>query len=184
MAASERDLLERATRLDQAALAEIHDRYYEPLLRYVAFRVPDRETAEDLTGDVFLRFLDALRGPRPPSTTLRGWLYGVAFHVVQDHFRKRYRADVVALDERLAGPAATESVDDALAARHARTALARAMGKLTEEQQHVIALRFGSAQPIQAVADALGKSEGAVKQMQARAVAALARHIAHEGVDA
>ncbi len=180
--ATERDLLERAVALDQAALAEIHDRYYEPLLRYVACRVPDRETAEDLTGDVFLRFLDALRGRRPPSTTLRGWLYGVAFHVVQDHYRKAYRADVVALDERLAGPAATEPVDDALVARHERAALAQAMGRLTDEQQHVLALRFGAAQPIQAVADALGKTEGAIKQLQARAVAALARQMTHEGM--
>ena len=166
-------LLARARRLDPDALAAIHDMFYAPIFRYVAFRVNDRHTAEDLTSEVFTRLLSALRDKNAPQNTLRGWLYGVAARVVSDYHRKHYRAPQVELDEsivsREAGPA--EIVEALLT----REDLKQAIAELTEEQQNVIALRFGYDMPIQEVAHTLGKSEGAVKQLQARAIAALAR---------
>ena len=168
-------LLARARQFDTDALAQIHDSYYGPLFRYVAFRVSDHYIAEDLTSEVFTRFLKALRQRNPPSTTVRGWLYAVAANVVSDHLRKRYRVQQVELDETIpsyeSGPA--ELAEAALA----REDLRQAMFDLTEEQQHVIALRFGHELPIQEVARTIGKSEGAVKQLQARAIAALARKL-------
>jgi RNA polymerase sigma-70 factor (ECF subfamily) len=168
-------LLALARQFDTDALAQIHDTYYGPLFRYVAFRVSDRHIAEDLTSEVFTRFLSALRQRNPPSTTLRGWLYGVAAHVVGDHLRGRYRAPHVELDVRIAsrddGPA--EIAEAALD----RADLREAMASLTEEQQHVLALRFDRELPIGEVARAIGKTEGAVKQLQARAIAALARKL-------
>jgi RNA polymerase sigma-70 factor (ECF subfamily) len=174
-------LLARARQFDTDALAQIHDTYYGPLFRYIAFRVSDRDSAEDLASEVFTRFLTALRQRNPPNTTLRGWLYAVAANVVSDHMRKRYRAPHVELDEaiasREAGPA--ELAEAALT----RADLREAVGGLTEEQQHVLALRFDRELPIQEVARAIGKSEGAVKQLQARAIAALARKLAPRTVD-
>ena len=169
-------LLARARQYDTDALAQIHDTYYGPLFRYMSFRVNDRDTAVDLTSEVFTRFLAALRQRNPPSTTLRGWLYAVASNIVNDYMRKHYRAPQVELDETIAsradGPA--ELAEAALA----RADLRQAMDGLTEEQQHVLALRFDREMPIQEVARAIGKSEGAVKQLQARAIAALARKLA------
>lgn len=174
-------LLAHARTLDPDALAAIHDTYYTPIFRYVAFRVGDRQTAEDLTSEVFTRLLSALRDRSGPQNTLRGWLYGVASRVVSDHHRKRYRAPQVELDEsivsREAGPA--EMVEAMLT----RADLKQAMTRLTEEQQNVIALRFGYELPIQEVARMLGKTEGAVKQLQARAIAALARRMSPGIVD-
>jgi len=174
-------LLARARRLDSDALAEIHDTYYAPIFRYIAFRVADRATAEDLTSEVFTRLLGALRDRNAPQNTLRGWLYAVAARVVSDHHRQHYRARQVELDESLesreAGPA--ETVEALLT----REDLKRAMAELTDEQQNVIALRFGYDMPIQEVARTLGKTEGAVKQLQARAIAALARRMAPEKVN-
>jgi RNA polymerase sigma-70 factor (ECF subfamily) len=169
------ELLTRARQFDTDTLGRIHDAYYGPIYRYIVFRVGDRETAEDLTSDVFERFLQALRARTAPQDTLRGWLFRVAANVVSDHHRRRYRAPQVELDEHVesrdAGP------EGAVEERMAREDLRRAMRDLTEEQQHVIALRFGRELPIQDVARVLGKSEGAVKQLQARAIAALARKI-------
>ena len=171
-------LLKRARQFDTDALAQIHDAYYGPLFRYISFRVSDRDVAEDLASEVFTRFLSSLRQRNPPESTLRGWLYGVAANVVADHMRKRYRAPQVALDEampsRAAGPA--ELAEAALT----RSDLRDAIGDLTDEQQHVIALRFGRELPIQEVARTIGKTEGAVKQLQARAIAALARKLMPE----
>lgn len=174
-------LLARARKLDPDALTEIHDTYYAPIFRYVAFRVGDRDTAEDLTSEVFTRLLGALRGRHAPQTTLRGWLYGVAARVVSDHHRKHYRAPQVELDESIVSREAdpSETIDAMLTRDHLR----RAMADLTEEQRDVIALRFGQEMPIREIAQTLGKSEGAVKQLQARAIAALARKMAPRMVD-
>jgi RNA polymerase sigma-70 factor (ECF subfamily) len=172
----ELELLARARALDNDALAQIHDAYYAPIFRYVAFRVGDRDTADDLTSEVFTRFLASLRTHHAPSSTLRGWLYGVASNVVSDHRRKQHRGPSLGLDETIAsreiGP--VEAAEAVLA----REDLRRAVADLTEEQQNVIALRFGYELPIQEVARTLGKTEGAIKQLQARAVAALARKMA------
>lgn len=168
-------LLARARALDQEALTQIHDTYYGPLFRYIILKVGDRETAEDLTSEVFLRLLRALRDTTAPQKTLRGWLYGVASRVVNDHFRRRYRAQQVELHEslpdRAAGP--VQIVLDKLTWQQVQEHLE----ELTDEQQEVLALRFGYEMPIRDVADLLGKSEGAVKQLQARAIAALARKL-------
>jgi RNA polymerase sigma-70 factor (ECF subfamily) len=83
-------LLARARQLDPEALAHIHETYYTSIFRYVAFRVGDHATAEDLTSEVFTRLLTALRDKGAPQNTLRGWLYGVAARVVNDHHRKAY----------------------------------------------------------------------------------------------
>lgn len=174
--ADETDLLKRALAYDTDALGQIHDAYYAPLFRYIAFRVGDRHTAEDLTSEVFTRFLAALRGGKPPQSTLRGWLFGVAANVVGDHHRRRYRAPSAPLDEELIS---AEAGPEELAEGSAdREDLRRAVATLSGDQQSVLALRFGQGLPIQTVAEALGKSEGAIKQLQARAIAALARRLA------
>lgn len=167
------ELLGRARAHDTDALAQIHDAYYAPLFRYISFRVGDRHTAEDLVSEVFTRFLTALRERRPPQSTLRGWLFGVAANVVADHHRRRYRAPHEQLDEEIVSQ---EDGPAEIAERSAtRDDLRRAVATLTDEQQHVLAMRYGQELPIQDVARALGKTEGAIKQLQARAIAALAR---------
>jgi RNA polymerase sigma-70 factor (ECF subfamily) len=172
----EASLLMRARKLDAEALALIHDTYYGPIFRYIAFRVSDRTSAEDLASEVFMRLLEALRTHKAPQTSLRSWLYGVASHVVSDFHRKRYRDPRVALDEALLSQAA--GPDEIAEALLDREELRRALALLTVEQQHVIALRFGAGLPIQEVARSMDKTEGAVKQLQARAIAALARQMA------
>jgi RNA polymerase sigma-70 factor (ECF subfamily) len=170
------NLLARARRLEADALAEIHDRYYPAVYRYVAYRVSDTATAEDLTSEVFTRLLSALRDRTAPQNTLQGWLYGVAARVVSDHHRKRYRAPSVELDESM--PSADDNPLDLLQAALTRDELRKALSELTQEQQTVIALRYGSDMPIREVAQVMGKTEGSIKQLQARAIAALARRLA------
>jgi RNA polymerase sigma-70 factor, ECF subfamily len=171
----ETELLTRAQQFDTEALGQIHDLYYRPVYRYIFIRVGDHETAEDLASDVFERLLHSLRRRTAPQSSLRGWLFGVAANVVNDHHRRSYRAPQVTLDAELASSAG--GPDDIVEDRMAHEDLQQAVTDLTDEQQHVIALRFGHELPIQDVARLLGKTEGAVKQLQARAIAALARRI-------
>ena len=169
----EMSLLARARALEDEALAEIHDRYYDAIFRYIVFRVSNQQVAEDLTSEVFVRLLSALRDHTAPQNTLRGWLYGVAFRVVNDFHRKQYRREEVQLNEGIASNSNNplETVAERLSWRQLRAA----MSELTDAQREVIALRFGQEMPIRDVAQLLGKTEGAVKQLQARAIASLAR---------
>ena len=175
----EMKLLQRARALDQEALAEVHNRYYDSIYRYIAFRVNDTPTAEDLTSEVFLRLLSALRDKTAPQNTLRGWLYGVASRVLKEHYRKKKRDGFTLLHEDIAstehGP--DHEVDAILQNEN----LQAVMQGLTEDQQNVLALRFGFGMPIQEVADKMGKSEGSVKMLQARAIAAISQRMTLQG---
>lgn len=174
-------LLAKARAFDEEALEQIHDAYYGPIFRYIAFRVGNRLVAEDLTGEVFVRLLSALRDRTAPQKTLRGWLYRVAYFVVSDYYRTDYRREEVPLDEdvrQLSGDAPDPAV--AVAGKMRWEEVSRALEHLTDDQREVIALRFGQELPIREVADLMNKSEGAVKQLQARGVAALSRHVRQE----
>ena len=87
----EEQLLAGARRVDQTALAQIHDCFYEQIYRYARYRTSDVQIAEDVAAEVFLRFLDGLQRGSVPRQSLRGWLFGTASHIVSDHFRRHYQ---------------------------------------------------------------------------------------------
>jgi len=168
-------LLARARQLDPEALAEIHDTYYPIIFRHISFRVSDTQAAEDLTSEVFIRLLAALRDRHAPQDSLSGWLYRVAAHVVADYHRRGYRATQVELDETMpshdSGP--LEMVESQMVNERLRDAIK----DLTDDQQMALDLRFGQGRSIRQTAAAMGKTEGSVKQLQARALAMLAKRL-------
>jgi RNA polymerase sigma-70 factor (ECF subfamily) len=168
-------LLSRIRSLEPEALVEAHDTYYPAIFGYISFRVGDHDVAEDLTSEVFTRLLSAVREKSAPSNTLRGWLYAVASRVVADHHRHFYRAR--AKEALLPKPEPAPDPAETVSQRQTEQELHTALKDLTTEQQEVIALRYGQAMPIRQVAETMGKSEGAVKQLQARAIAALSRKL-------
>lgn len=168
-------LLNRARALDADALSEIHDTYYALIYRYLAFRTNDHQTAEDLTSEVFVRLLGALRDKSAPQNTLRGWLFGVAARVLKEHYRQQKRFSSSEVDEQW--PEERMEPEQALMKEELQAHLHHALTDLTSDQQAVLALRYGSALPIREVANLLGKTEGAIKVLQARAVAALSRKL-------
>jgi RNA polymerase sigma-70 factor (ECF subfamily) len=167
------DLLKQAQNLDPQALALIHNQYYDAIYRMVLYRVGDVPQAEDLTGEVFTRLLEALHAGRAPQESIRGWLFQVANNVVSDHFRRAYRREQVALSEAL--PADDTGQTSQLIKKLRTEKLHQAMGMLAEDQAAVLAYRFGAGMSIREVAGLLERSEGAVKMLQARAVKTLAR---------
>jgi RNA polymerase sigma-70 factor (ECF subfamily) len=171
----EQRLLAGVRKLDPEALSQAHDAYYPAIFRYIAFRVGNQQVAEDLTSEVFTRLLRAVRDRSAPDNTLRGWLYRVASFVVADYHRQGYRVEHTTLNETI--EAKTADPADAISNRQTLDELYEALAELTRDQQDVIALRFGYEMPIRDVAQTMGKSEGAVKQLQARAIAALSRKL-------
>jgi RNA polymerase sigma-70 factor (ECF subfamily) len=173
-------LLGRARDFDNQALAEIYDRYSESVYRYLYRYLGDAAQAEDLTSEVFLRFLKALGTRRAPKEQLQGWLYRVAHNLTMDWFRQQSRRPTVALDEELVADGDLPST--VAEKRQEQQRLRAAIARLTEGQQQVILLRFGEGYKVAEVAALMGKSEGAVKVLQHRAVKRLHKLLGPEGM--
>ncbi len=163
--------IRQARQLDPHTLAAIHDQFYPVVYRYARYRLQDEQICEDISGEVFLRLLNALDQGKGPTTNLRAWLIGTASHLVNDHLRERYRHPQDSLEE-LDVP--LEASPETAAERISQQQLVQhAFHQLTLEQQHVLALRFSLEYSIEETAQTMGKTIGAVKTLQFRALAAL-----------
>ena len=176
----ELELLNRARAFDKEALAHIHDRYFQSIYRYLSFRIADPQTAEDMASEVFTRFLSAIKDRNAPPNTIRGWLFGAAQNVLKEQYRKQRQMAWTELDESIA--AAGRTPEQRLEERASKEELREALAELTPEQQNVLALRFGYGLPIKDVAETVNKSEGSVKMLQVRAIAALTKRLTETGV--
>jgi len=171
-------LLERIQQHDQVALAEVYDRYFDQIYRYVYYRLNNEpDVAADIACEVFLALVSSLKNGKPPRTSLTGWLYTVARNLAADHIKKKGKT-VPLLDELVS--------DDPPLSEQAHwvqllPSLKVALRHLTDEQQHVIALRFGEGMSLAETATLMDKTVGAVKALQHRALASLARLMPTEG---
>ncbi len=164
--------LEKIHRLDGQALAALHDAYYPKVYRYARYRLDSDQAAEDAAGETFLRLLHALRKPNARIKDIRSWLFGTAFHLVQDYYREKYRNPKEALEDHhtAEGEAAPEHE---VADRASREEVRRAIRTLSPDQQHVLALRFSQDLSLEETAALMGKNVNAVKVLQFRALQAL-----------
>lgn len=173
--AEQRALLERAGRADPDALGQIYDQYVDRIYAYIYHRVGQAEQAEDLTGQVFMRMLEAIRAGQGWKTSFSGWLYRIAHNLVIDFYRRRGRASFVDIDEAPPIVATRDEPARQVQAKLDREDLRAALNQLTEEQAQVITLRFLEGLSIAEVAAIMGKNESAIKALQYRAVLALRR---------
>ncbi|MER7331100.1 MULTISPECIES: ECF subfamily RNA polymerase sigma factor, BldN family [unclassified Micromonospora] len=172
-------LVERAQAGESEAFGLIYDRYVDTVFRFVYFRVGNRQLAEDLTSDTFLRALKRIGSFTWQGRDLGAWLVTIARNLVADHFKSgRYRlevttGDVLDADREDRGP---EGSPEAAVVEHiTNVALLGAVKQLNPEQQECIVLRFLQGFSVAETARAMGKNEGAIKALQYRAVRALAR---------
>ena len=171
--ADEMQLLAAALQFDEVALSELYDRYEAKIYNYIYRRCGEQALAEDLTAQVFLKMLESIRDNKPWHSSFSGWLYRIAHNLVIDHYRRRDRQPSVNIDD--APPTASDLEDPVETAQMNIDAerLRAAIGRLTDEQSEVVSLRFLEGYSIAEVAAMVGRSEGAIKALQYRAVAAL-----------
>ncbi|WP_189170245.1 ECF subfamily RNA polymerase sigma factor, BldN family [Pilimelia anulata] len=172
-------LVERAQAGEAEAFGLIYDRYVDTVFRFIYFRVGNRQLAEDLTSDTFLRALKRISSFTWQGRDLGAWLVTIARNLVADHFKSgRYRlevttGDVMDADKPEYGP---EGSPEAAVVDHiTNVALLTAVKQLNPEQQECIVLRFLQGFSVAETARAMGKNEGAIKALQYRAVRALNR---------
>lgn len=175
-------LVERAKRYEHQALAKLCELYYRDVYRYIYYRVSNVQDAEDLTNDVFLKMVEAIRSCRSRGEkSFLAWLFRIANNSVVDHHRRQAVRNHLPLDERYlpahVGPEVPVEI------RLTQERLQQAILKLTGEQQQVIILRFIEGLSNAETAQILGKSEGAIKSLQHRGLASLRRILKGEGGD-
>lgn len=164
------------------AFALLYDRYVDQVFAYVYHRVGHRQTAEDLVGDVFLRALRRITTFRWQGVDFGAWLITIARNRVHDHFKSaRFRLESTV--EEVFDTPQTASPDDperaALAGDLARQVRA-ALRLLKGEQAEVLYLRFIQHLNVAETGAVMGKSDGAVKALQYRALKSLARLVPQE----
>lgn len=171
----ESDMLDGLRSLDAQAIGVIYDRYSTDVYRYVRYRLDDEHQAEDIASDVFVQLLEALQNGRGPQTNIKAWLLSTAAHIVTDQLRRAYRRPTTSIPENLAD--LTAAPTDEFDHRERSRDFKRAYAQLTDEQQHVLALRFGEGYSLEETAGVLKKNINAVKALQFRALAALQRQM-------
>jgi len=167
----EESLVHRAQQRDQQAFAQLYEEHFDKIYRYVALRIGDRNEAEDITQQVFLKALQSISSFRWRGIPFSAWLFRIAHNQVVDYLRKKTKQATVPLDEStvivISNPQllAEQGLDI--------EQLLSATKRLTPTQREVISLRFAGELPIAQVAKIIGKSQGAVKALQHSAIVAL-----------
>ena len=172
------DLVRRAQQYDEAALESLYQVYYPKIYNYAFMQMGDIQAAEDLASDVMLKMLESLKSYRFKGLPFGAWVFRIARNRLIDLHRRRRRRGEVDLSETLSS---------ALASPHtlAERALERgqlqvALKHLTDEQRQVIVLKFIQGFDNRSLGRIMGRSEGAIKSLQHRALASLRRILYQE----
>jgi RNA polymerase sigma-70 factor (TIGR02952 family) len=182
----ERLLASRASMGDREAYAELYQRYVDKIYRYIYYKVGQQAETEDLTSQTFMKAWDAIGDYEWRNHPFGAWLFRIAHNLVVDYHRAR--RDNVSLTDASPQLEQRASRDDVrpekiLGEMITMDRVRHAIGRLTEEQQQVLILRFFEGMSTGEVADLMGKRRGAIRGLQFRALSAL-RELLHREQDA
>ena len=155
-------LLVEAAKRDPAQFSELYTRNFHVVYAYVARRVASREEAEDVTSEVFHRALANLKRFEWRGAPFAAWLTRIAANAIADRWRLRARES----DD----PPGEELSDPSMEGLERRAALFQLVDGLPEDQRRVIVWRFVEQKSIREIAQELHRTEGAIKQLQFRAL--------------
>jgi RNA polymerase sigma-70 factor, ECF subfamily len=176
-----RALVDLAKEGDADAFGHLYDHYSPAVYRFVYYRVSgSRQLAEDLTSETFFRALRSLSTYHFQGKDFGAWLMTIARNLVTDHF-KSSRARLESPSEDLTEHAGiADGPEDQVISGLTNQLLIEALRTLAPEQQECLVLRFLNGYSIAEAAAALGRSEGAVKQLQLRAIRNLSKQLPEE----
>lgn len=174
------ELINQAKRGQNGAFGQIYDLYFKKIYRFIYFRVGHKETAEDLTEDVFIKVHDKIFSVNKPET-FTAWLYQIARNKVVDYYRDK--KITVGLDEVENTLEYETNIIDVVNLTQQQQTLLKILKDLTAEQQTVVKLKFFEDLSNQEIARILNKNEGSIRVIQHRAITKLQELIkkTHEG---
>ena len=159
-------------RPDAQFLTDLYEELYDRIARYVTARTGSRDLGEDLAGEVFVRAVESIGSFRDRGAPIEAWLFRIAHNLVVDHYRRSARRPAVVLDDamHLAGAADTaKEVEQRLAMERVR----QMMENLNPAQQEVISLRFSGELSAEETGAVMGRTPGAIRELQRTALKAL-----------
>src|SRR5687768_4319023 len=172
-----RKLVERGQAGDRDALEELYLLHFDRIYSYLHMSVGNRHDAEDLTNQTFMKMLEAIDRFEWRKVPLSAWLFRIAHNLAMDHFRahRRWQPEEEPPEpEHLAEHSAEEAALHSIGER----SMFEMIESLSIDQQQVLTLKFVFSFSNAEVATILGKTEGAVKSLQHRALASLQRQLA------
>ena len=171
-----RQLVEQAQAGDRLALEELYLLHFDRIYAYLHMTVGNRHDAEDLTTQTFLRMLESIGRFRWQSAPFSAWLFRIAHNLAVDHFRALQRCQP---EEEIPEPPGVEepSAETQALDSLGRQSMLELIENLSSEQQQVLTLKFVFNFSNAEAATILGKTEGAVKSLQHRALVSLQKQL-------
>ena len=164
-------LVQSAKEGDPLSFGRLYDLFYTKIFRYVVYKVGNREDAEDITAEVFIRMLKSINSFSFQGHPFSSWLFRIARNMIVDYFRKNSRRKTTPL-ETVGSIPETESleIDYQLDLNIEISNISDTINELTDLQQDVISLRFAAGLSIKETAETVGRKENAVKALQHSAI--------------
>jgi RNA polymerase sigma-70 factor (ECF subfamily) len=168
-------LVDLARAGDADAFGQLYDHYVSTIYRFLYYRLGSHALAEDLTSETFFKALRSLGSFRWQGKDFGAWLVTIARNLVADHYKSsRYRLEVTT-DDFMDHDSSTGPLEDDVIAGLTNEALVETLRRLAPDQQECLVMRFLQGWSIAETARALDRSEGAIKQLQLRALRNLAK---------
>ena len=175
---AEWDIIRRAQQYDDAAIEALYQTYYPKIYNYAFLQMGDVQAAEDLASDVMLKMIESIGKYHFRGLPFGAWVFRIARNRLIDLHRRRRRRGEVDLSETLSSTLASPQ---SLAERAIeRGQLQIALKHVTDEQRQVIVLKFIQGFDNRSVGKIMGRSEGAIKSLQHRALLSLRRLLYQE----
>ena len=175
-----RALVERAKEGDREALEELYLLHFDRIYGYLQMNVGNKHDAEDLTNQTFVKMLESIHGFEWRKVPISAWLFRIAHNLAMDHFRAGRRWQPEEEPPEPPGSEARSAEEEAFQSIGRKSMIEMIQG-LSEDQQQVLTLKFVFDFTNAEVGTILGKSEGAVKSLQHRALASLHRELSKAG---
>ena len=173
--AEEDRLVERA-KTDAEAFGTLYDRYFPRIYHFVYGRVRDRETAEDVTSEVFCKALGAIGRYRPSGHPFSSWLFRIAINAINDHHRAWHPTQDLDSVVMVADP--QQPVADQVAVSTEAARAWAAIDGLSPHQRAALTLKLGEDMMLAQIGEIMGKSEGAVKLLVHRGMIGVRQRLA------
>lgn len=176
-------ILERIKKGDANAFSEVYDEYHQKIYRYIYFKVPGQQIAEDLTGNTFLKFWEYINKSEKQVDNLQAFLYSIAHNIIVDYYRQRQESHQESLEISEAKQVIDDNADkiiNQIEIDQEMNKLIKAITDLSDDYNDVITLHYIEQYSIKEISEITGKTENNIRVILHRAIKVLKKNTENE----